>query len=96
MEQGTPLDKIALVIVAHLYHFHICVLTETKYWTTNQEHKIGMCSLFLGLTDNMQFSVLKYCMKQTGENNGNKVDKVIENNLDPGNRHTTSTDSCNS
>ena len=96
MEQGAPLDEIALVIVACMYHFHICVLKETKYWTTNWEHKIGMCSLLLGLTGNMQFCVLKYCMKQTGENNGNKADEVIENNLDPGNHHITSIDSCSS
>ena len=43
MEQDAPLDEIAIVIIAHMFRCHICILTETKFWTTNGEHKIGMC-----------------------------------------------------
>ena len=43
MEQDAPLDEIALVIIACMFHFHTCILSETKFWTTNREHKIGMC-----------------------------------------------------
>ena len=48
MEQDAPLDEIAIVVIAHMFHFHFCILTETKFRTTNREHKIGMCSLIFG------------------------------------------------
>ena len=74
-----------------MFQFHICILSETKYWTTNWEHKIGMCFLLLGLTGNMEFTVLKYCTSQTGKNNQNNA-----KNVDLGDCHNTSTDSCSS
>ena len=55
MEQDAPLDEIAIVVIACMFHFHTCILTETKFWTINREHKIGMCSLLLGLTGNLEF-----------------------------------------
>ena len=93
MEKGATLDEIALVVVAHMFHFHICILSQTKYWTTNWEHKIGMCSLLLGLTGNMEFTVLEYCTKWSATNKDNKV---IKNNLNMDDHHNTSTDSSSS
>ena len=93
MEQGAPLDEIALILVECMFHFHICILSETKYWTTNWEHKIGMYSLLLGLTGNMEFTVIEYCTKQSGVNKDNRI---IENNLNTVDHHNTSTDSSSS
>ena len=67
MGKGVPLDEIALVIVGCMFHFHICILSETKFWMTNRDHKIGMCSLLLGLVGPMEFTVLKYCTKWSSE-----------------------------
>ena len=88
-----PLDEIALAVVARMFHFHICILSETKYCTPNREHKIGLCSLLLGLTGNMEFTVLEYCTKWSATNKNNKV---IESNLNMADRHNTSTDSSHS
>ena len=66
MEQDAPLDEIAIVIITHMFHFHICILTETKFWEANREHEFGMCFLLLGLTGNMQFIPLHHCTTETG------------------------------
>ena len=71
----------------------IGMLSETKSWTTNREHKIGMCSLLLGLAGNMEFTVLEYCTEWSGIN---KENKIIENNLNMADHHKTSTDSSSS
>ena len=84
MEKGATLDETALIVVTHV---------SFSYWTTNWEHKIGMCSLLLGLTGNMEFTVLEYCTKQSATNKDNKV---IENNLNMVDHHNTSTDSSSS
>ena len=89
-------NRVHLWMKLHACLIFIFVLSETKYWTTNWEHKIGMCSLLLGLTGNMELTVLQYCTKQTGKNNGNNAEKVIANNLDLDDHHNTSTDSCSS
>ena len=78
MEQDAPLDEVALVIT-HLFHFHTCVLSETKFWTTNREHKIGMCSLLLGLIGTMQFVPLCYCTTQTGSTGENQKNLDLDN-----------------
>ena len=52
-----------------------------------------MCSLLLGLTGNMEFTVLEYCTKWSATNKDNKV---IENNLNIADCHNTSTDSSSS
>ena len=93
MEQDAPLDEIAIVIIACMFHFHICILTETKFWTTNREHNIGMCSLILGLTGNLEFIPLCHCTTQSGHSSfeqENQLDYVSNN---ASNQHNTSADS---
>ena len=86
-----------------MFHFHICILSETKFWTTNREHNIGMCSLLLGPTGNIQFIPLHHCTIQTssiGEHQQNPDLHNSKNHLNINNssadQHNTSTDSSSS
>ena len=92
MEQDAPLDEIALVIIACMFHFHICILSETKFWTTNREHKIGMCSLLLGLTGNMPFIPLHHCTKQTGSTGEHQQNPDLHNSENHLNVNSSSAD----
>ena len=38
---GQPLDKIAVVTIAHMYHVHIGVLMDGWYWTSKKDHALG-------------------------------------------------------
>ena len=85
MEQDALLDEIVLVIIAHMFHFHICILSETNFWTTNREHNIRMYSLLLGLTGNMQFVPFHHCTTQTGstgEHQHNNLDTLNSSSAD--------------
>ena len=93
MEQDAPLDEIAIVIIACMFHFHICILTETKFWTTNREHKIGMCSLILGLTGNLEFVPLHRCTTQSGHSSFEQENQPDYINNNASNQHNTSADS---
>ena len=93
MEQDAPLDEIAIVIIAHMFHFHICILTETKFWTTNREHKIGMFSLILGLTGNLEFIPLCHCTTQSGHSSLEQENQPDYVNNNATNQHNTSADS---
>ena len=78
-----PMDEIALVITTHLYNLHVCVLMEDKFWTTNQQHAIGLCSLLIGLTGPLQFTLLKHYTTQIGSNKNQSPAGNTEN------RHNT-------
>ena len=93
MEQDAPLDEIAIVIIARMFHFHICILTETKFWTTNREHKIGMCSLILGLTGDLEFIPLHRCTTQSDHSSFEQENQPDNVNNNASNRHNTSADS---
>ena len=56
-------DEITVFVAARSYHFHLCILIEGKFWKTNREHIIGACSIILTLTENINFTVLKHCLK---------------------------------
>ena len=36
-----------------------------KFWTTNKEHNIGLCSLLVGLMGPLDFTLLKHSTTQT-------------------------------
>ena len=93
MEQDAPLDEIAIVVIARMFHFHICILTETKLWTTNREHKIGMCSLILGLTGDLEFVPLHHCTTQSDHSSFEQENQPDNVNNNASNRHNTSADS---
>ena len=93
MEQDGPLDEIAIVVIARMFRFHICILTETKFWTTNREHKIGMCSLILGLTGDLEFVPLHRCTIQSGHSSFEQENQPDYVNNNASNQHNTSADS---
>ena len=93
MEQDAPLDEIAIVVIARMFCFHICILTETKFWTTNREHKIGMCSLILGLTGDLEFVPLHCCTTQSGHSSFEQENLPDYINNNASNQHNTSADS---
>ena len=94
MEHDVPLDEMAIVIIARMFRFHICILTETKFWTTNREHKIGMCSLILGLTGDLEFVPLRHCTTQSGHSLFEQENQPDYVNNNASNQHNTSADSC--
>ena len=93
MEQDAPLDEIAIVIIACMFRFHICILTETKFWTTNREHKIGMCSLILGLTGGLEFVPLHRCTTHSGHSSFEQENQLDNVNNNASNQYNTSADS---
>ena len=93
MEQDAPLDEIAIVVIARMFCFHICILTETKFWTTNREHKIGMCSLILGLTGDLEFVPLHRCTTQSDHSSFEQENQPDNVNNNASNWHNTSADS---
>ena len=76
-----------------MFHFHICILTETKFWTTNREHKIGMCSLILGLTGDLEFVPIHRCTAQSDHSSFEQENQLDNVNNNASNRHNTSADS---
>ena len=93
MEQDAPLDEIAIVVIARMFQFHICILTETKFWTTNREHKIGMCSLILGLTGDLEFVPLHHCTTQSDQSSFEQENQPDNVNSNASNQHNASADS---
>ena len=43
----TPFDEVAIILSAHMYRFHICILMQGKYWMTQRDHDFKHCTLFL-------------------------------------------------
>ena len=53
----TPFDEVAIILSAHMYHIHICILMQGKYWTTRRDHDFKHCTLFLAYMGSLVF----YC-----------------------------------
>ena len=34
VQPQVPIDEIAIVLLAHMWKVHVCILIEGKYWTT--------------------------------------------------------------
>lgn len=51
----TPLDEIALVIVAQMYHIHISIIMHSYYWTIRRDHDLKQCCFVLGFTGKLTF-----------------------------------------
>ena len=69
------------------------ILTETKFWTANREHKIGMCSLILGLTGDLEFVPLHRCTTQSDHSSFEQENQLDNVNNNASKRHNTSADS---
>ena len=51
---GTPLDLLAVFVLARLYHFHVGLFLNAGMWCTNVHKNMGACKLVLmfeGKTD---------------------------------------------
>ena len=44
---GQPLDEIAVVIIACMYHIHISVLMDGQYWTSKRDHALADCKILI-------------------------------------------------
>ena len=53
----TPFDEIAIVLSVHMYHIHICIMMQGKYWTMRRDHDFNHCTLFLAYMGGLVF----YC-----------------------------------
>ena len=58
-DSGTPLDKIALLIVAHMLHIHIGFVMNSHYWTTRKDHDLKQCVFVLGFMGQLNFVDIK-------------------------------------
>ena len=56
VQPQVPLDEIALLLYAHMYKIHICVILEGKYWCTNQDKALNRATIYLIYQGHMQFS----------------------------------------
>ena len=54
-QDQTPFDEVAIVVSAHLYKIHICIVMQEKYWTTKRDHDNKHCTLFLAYVGGMVF-----------------------------------------
>ena len=53
----TPFDEVAIVLSARMYHIHICIVMQGKYWTMRWDHDFNHCTLFLAYMGGLVF----YC-----------------------------------
>ena len=55
----TPLDEIALVLIARMYKVHIAFLMSEKYLTTHRNHDISKCKIVLAFRGQLTFNDTK-------------------------------------
>ena len=55
----TPFDEVAIVLRAHMYKIHICIVMQGKYWTTKQDHDYKHCTLFFAYMGGLVFYSMK-------------------------------------
>ena len=53
----TPFDEVAIVLSAHMYRIHICIMMQGKYWTMWRDHDFNHCTLFWAYMGGLVF----YC-----------------------------------
>ena len=53
---STPMDEIALVLIAQMYKVHIAFLMSKKFWATQQNHDISKCKIVLAYRGNLTFN----------------------------------------
>ena len=58
-EIGQPLDEIAIVLVARMYHIHIAIIQDNMYWTTRRDHNIVFCKVVFGWQGKLKFIDIK-------------------------------------
>ena len=53
---GTPIDEICLLIFARMYHLHMCIIMEDRYWITQHEHDLDRCTVFIAYRGALLFN----------------------------------------
>ena len=59
VKPGFKFDEVALVIFARMYHRHIFVLMNGRYWTTRRDHDIGKCRFHFAFLGNLNFGIVR-------------------------------------
>ena len=47
VQSQTPIDEVAIVLLARMWKIHVCVFLEGKYWTTNKDLALNKASIYL-------------------------------------------------
>ena len=42
---GQPLDEIGLFLVARMYHIHVAIIQDKRYWATRWDHNLDLCTI---------------------------------------------------
>ena len=53
---GTPVDEVGLLIFARMYHLHMCIIMEDRCWTTQREHDLDRCTVFIAYRGALMFN----------------------------------------
>ena len=56
---GQPLDEVAVVAFAHMYHVHIAIIMDGHFWTSCRDHDIKLCQIYLGWQGQLHFVDIK-------------------------------------
>ena len=57
---GQPLDQIAVIAMAHMYHIHIGIIMDGWFWTSRRDHKLDACKILLGWQGKLSFVDIKW------------------------------------
>ena len=52
-------DEIALLCYARMYHRHIFIMMEGRFWTSHQDNDVNKCHLRYASLGNLQFGMLR-------------------------------------
>ena len=47
VQSQTPINEVAIVLLARMWKTHVCVFLEGKYWTTNKDLALNKASIYL-------------------------------------------------
>ena len=47
VQPQVPINKIAIVLLSHMWKIHVCIFLEGKYWTTNKDEAINRATMYL-------------------------------------------------
>ena len=53
------MDKIGIVLVAMMYHVHIAIIQDKRYWTTRWDHNLDLCTILFGWQESLHFIDIK-------------------------------------
>ena len=47
VQPQTPVDEVAIVLLARMWKIHVCVFLEGKYWTMNKDLALNKATMYL-------------------------------------------------